>query len=211
MLPVKSSHLKLASGLGELEDDTPAGQPPVDLGVGIEPVVNTTTLLLVEDDLEGLGAVLLGAETLADNLDGEDEIGQDSIVDSSEGARTGALLLLGVARAGGALGAGEDAARGEDQDVAVRELLLELAGEAERSDQYASTRCDDTSTARMVENLPLLDTVESLEGRDGDKDDNSLLAVANFDLFSDPKLACELQDDVAINPWTASRPIPRAV
>lgn len=31
--------------------------------------------------------------------------------------------------------------------------------------------------------LPLLDTVEALQGRDGDKDDNSLLAVANFDLF----------------------------
>jgi len=30
--------------------------------------------------------------------------------------------------------------------------------------------------------LPLLDTVEALQGRDGDKDDNSLLAVANFDL-----------------------------
>ena len=31
-------------------------------------------------------------------------------------------------------------------------------------------------------NLPLLDAVEALQGRDGDKDDNSLLAVANFDL-----------------------------
>jgi hypothetical protein len=31
--------------------------------------------------------------------------------------------------------------------------------------------------------LPLLDTVEALQRRDGDKDDNSLLAVANFDLF----------------------------
>lgn len=31
-------------------------------------------------------------------------------------------------------------------------------------------------------NLPLLDTVEALQGGDGDKDDNSLLAVANFDL-----------------------------
>jgi len=51
-------------------------------------------------------------------------------VNGSESARTGALLLLGVARAGGALGAGENAARGEDQDMAVGELLLELAGEA---------------------------------------------------------------------------------
>ena len=31
--------------------------------------------------------------------------------------------------------------------------------------------------------LPLLDSVEALQGRDGDKDDNSLLAVANFDLI----------------------------
>lgn len=32
-------------------------------------------------------------------------------------------------------------------------------------------------------NLPLLHAVEALEGWDGDKDDNSLLAVANFDLI----------------------------
>jgi hypothetical protein len=30
--------------------------------------------------------------------------------------------------------------------------------------------------------LPLLDSVEALKGWDGDKDDNSLLAVANFNL-----------------------------
>lgn len=46
----------------------------------------------------------------------------------------------------------------------------------------------------MYINLPLLNSVEALQGRDGDKDDNSLLAVANFDLFQDPKSACELQD-----------------
>ena len=50
-------------------------------------------------------------------------------MDSSESSRTGALLLLGVARASGTLGAGQDAARSEDQDMAVRELLLELTGE----------------------------------------------------------------------------------
>lgn len=118
------------TGLGELEDDSAAGEAAVDLGVGVKAVVNTTTLLLVEDDLEGLGAVLLGAEALADDLDGVDEVGQDGVVDGGEGARAGALLLLGVARAAGALGAGEDAARSEDQDVAVRELLLQLTGEA---------------------------------------------------------------------------------
>lgn len=119
-----------AGGLGELEGDTAAGELAVDLGVGVQAVVNTATLLLVEDDLEVLGTVLLGAETLADDLDGVDEVGQDGVVDGGQSAGAGALLLLGVARAGGALGAGQDAARGEDQDVAVGELLLELTGQA---------------------------------------------------------------------------------
>lgn len=118
-----------STSLGELENDTTAGKLAVDLRVGVEAVVDAATLLLVEDDLEGLGAVLLSAQTLADNLNGEDKVGQDSVVDSGQSTRTGALLGGGVARAGGALGAGEDTARSEDQDVAVRELLLELTGE----------------------------------------------------------------------------------
>lgn len=119
------------TSLGELKGNTTASQLAVDFGVGVEPVVDTSTLLLVQDDLEGLGAVLLGAQALADNLDGEDEVGQDGVVDGSQGARAGALLGGGVAAAGGALGAGQDAAVGEDQDMAVRELLLKLAGQAE--------------------------------------------------------------------------------
>lgn len=51
-------------------------------------------------------------------------------MDGSESAGAGALLLLGVAAAGGALGAGKDTARGEDEDVAVGELLLKLTGKA---------------------------------------------------------------------------------
>jgi hypothetical protein len=118
------------SALGELEVDTLAGEALVDLGVGVEPVVNTAALLLVENDLEDLAAVLAGAETLANNLDGVDEVGQDGVVDSGQGSRTGTLLGLRGARAVGALGAGENAAGSNDQNVAVRELLLELTGEA---------------------------------------------------------------------------------
>lgn len=51
-------------------------------------------------------------------------------MDSSQSAGTGALLLLGVAGAGRALGAGQDAARSQDEDVAVGELLLQLTGQA---------------------------------------------------------------------------------
>lgn len=86
-------------------------------------------------------------------------------MDGGEGAGAGALLGLGVAGAGRALGAGEDAAGGQDQDVAVGELLLELTGEA------------------------LLDAVEALQGRNGDKDGDSLLAVADLDLL--PKITSQ--------------------
>ncbi len=50
-------------------------------------------------------------------------------MDSSQSSRARSLLLEGVARAGRSLGSGKDAARGEDQNVAVRELLLELTSE----------------------------------------------------------------------------------
>lgn len=55
-------------------------------------------------------------------------------MDGSQSTRARALLLLGVAGAGRALGAGQDAARGEDDDVTVSELLLELTGQAKRKD-----------------------------------------------------------------------------
>jgi hypothetical protein len=150
--------LVLSGALGELEVDALAGEALVDLGVGVETVVNTTALLLVKDDLEDLGAVLLGAETLADNLDGVDEVGEDGVVDSGKSPGLGALLGLRSARAVGALGAGQNAAGSNDQDVAVRELLLELTGET------------------------LLGLVPALEKGNGDEDDDRLPAVANLDL-----------------------------
>ena len=51
-------------------------------------------------------------------------------MDGCEGARAWTLLGLRCAAAVAAFGARQDAARGDDQDVAVGELLLELAGEA---------------------------------------------------------------------------------
>lgn len=100
-------------------------------------------------------------------------------MDSSQSARTGALLGLVVAGAAGALRAGEDLALGNDQDVAVGELLLELTGQARQ--ELVDLVANDEG---WRESLPLLDTVEALQGWDGDKDDNSLLAVANLELIS---------------------------
>ena len=61
-------------------------------------------------------------------------------MDSGEGSRLGALLCLRGARSVGALGAGQDAAGSDDQDVAVGELLLELTGEATESSVNAACR-----------------------------------------------------------------------
>ena len=114
----------------KLKVNTTASQLLVHLGVSIESVVNTTLLLLIENNLQDLAAIFLGAETLADDLDGEDEVSENGVVDGGECSGTGALLRERCARAVGALGAGKNAARGEDQDVAVGELLLELTGES---------------------------------------------------------------------------------
>ena len=55
------------------------------------------------------------------------------------------------------------------------------------------------------ENIPLLHLVEALKGWDGDKDDNSLLAVANFNLLFD-----QSQHAISISlKWSAARPIPQ--
>lgn len=152
-------------------------------------MVNTTLLLLVQDDLQGLGAILLGTSALANDLDGVDEVGQDGLVDSGQSARTGALLGLVGARGDGALGAGQDAALSNEEDVAVRELLLELAGQTvggkkiQISPIVPGLGLKKKSRLSRDVVLPLLDLVESLEERDRDEDNNRLLAVADLDLL----------------------------
>ena len=59
-----------------------------------------------------------------------------------------------------------------------------------------------------IVDLPLLDTVETSQGGDGDKDDNCLLAVANLDLFKITKLACELPDDLPVSRTEPRGPLP---
>jgi hypothetical protein len=58
--------------------------------------------------------------------------------------------------------------------------------------------------------IPLLHLVETWKGWDGDKDDNSLLAVANFNLQSDQSQHASSMFllDQRIKQWSAARPIP---
>lgn len=153
-------HLVFLSALGlrEVKGDAAASDTSVDLRVCVQSIVNTTSFLLIQDYLQSLAAIFFGTDALADNLNWVDEITKDGIVDSSESSGTRTLLSLGSAGSVAALWARENAASSEDYDVTVRELLLKLTGET------------------------LLDSVEACKGWDGDKDDNSLLAVADFNL-----------------------------
>lgn len=143
----------------ELEAANTTGQFPVDLGVSVESVVHTTTLLLVQNDLQNLASVLLGSESLSDNLDGVNNILEDSVVDGGQSSAARTLLGLRGAGSVGALGTGQDAARSNEDDMAVGELLLELTGQT------------------------LLNLVESGQERDGDEDDDGAFSVANFELY----------------------------
>ncbi len=82
------------TALRELKVDALAREALVDLRVGIQPVVNTTPLLLVENNLQNLASILTRPHALANNLDRVHQVVEDSVVDSSE--RPGARALLGL-------------------------------------------------------------------------------------------------------------------
>lgn len=110
-------------------------------------------------------------------------------MDGGEGAGARALLGLGCARAGGALGAGQDAAGGDDQDVAVGEFLLELTGETVVGMLIVGLWENVGNVGDMFgnwvdcrERIPLLNLVEAWEERNWHEDDDSLLSLTDFDL-----------------------------
>jgi hypothetical protein len=142
----------------ELKPYTPPRQLLVHLPIRIESVIHTAPLLLIQHDLQHLAPVLLRPDPLPHNLDWVHHIRQNRLMDGRECSRARTLLGLVRAAAVGAFGAREDAAGCEDEDMAVRELLFELAGQA------------------------LLHFVEAGEERDGDEDDDGFFAVADFDL-----------------------------
>jgi hypothetical protein len=117
-------HLVLSSTtLRELKVNTTTGQFAVDLRVGVKSVINTTLLLFIENNLQDLAAIFLGAETLADNLNWEHQIREDGIVDGSESSGTGSLLSERASGAVAALWAGKNTAGCEEENVLVGELL----------------------------------------------------------------------------------------
>ena len=96
-----------------------------------------------------------------------------------ECAGSRALLGLRCAAAVAALRTRQDAARGDDQDVAVGELLLELAGEAAIRSLAAARAYVGRG---VVDDLPLLRAMPALQDGNRYKDDDCLAPVADLDL-----------------------------
>ena len=116
-----------------------AGANPMALKRGIEKAVVAAVDAIKDqakdvgsrEDISNVASISAADPAIGDVLaEALDKVGKDGVVDGGEGPGDGTLLGLGGAAAVAALGAGQDAAGSDDQHVAVRELLLELTGEA---------------------------------------------------------------------------------
>lgn len=168
--PAAESHVRLSvswetsilstTAHGELKVASSARQLAVYLRVRVKSVVNAASLLLIQDNLQHLAAILFGSQSLADNLDRVHDVCQDSVMHSRQSSRPRPLLCLGGSGSVGSFWLWQDTSRCKEEDVSVRELLLELSCES------------------------LLDFVKVLEERNWNEDYDRALAMADFELSS---------------------------
>jgi len=158
-----SSRVRLL-GQRKFKVDICARQSLVDFLISVESVVDALSLLFVENNLEQLAAILALKHATSNNFDWINEIGHDGLVNSLECTRTRALLRLVGAAAIAALGARENAARSNNEDVSLGEFLLEFTGEA------------------------LLNLVPGREQRNRHENDNGLASRTDINLASGNEL-----------------------
>jgi hypothetical protein len=103
----------------KLKPHTSSSQLPVHLPISIQPVIHPTFLLLIENNLQYLTSIFLRPNPLSHDLNRVHHISEYRIMHRRQSTRAGSLLSLGGTAAVGAFWTGEDAAGGEDQDVAV--------------------------------------------------------------------------------------------
>lgn len=109
----------------EHEADVTASELLVNRREAVQLVLERGGVLRVEEALDQAAAVRGDTGALASDLRGVNEVLEDRLVHGGEGARVRTGLLVTVLAAGLA----EDAALADEDNVAVRELLLELTGE----------------------------------------------------------------------------------
>ena len=109
----------------EHEGNVTASELLVDRREAVQLVLERSGVLGVEEALDQAAAVRGNTGALAGDLGGENKVLEDALVHSGERARVRSGLLVAVLAAGLA----KDAALANEDDVTVRELLLELSGE----------------------------------------------------------------------------------
>lgn len=138
----------------ELKDNILASELLVDSRESVNLVFKRGGILSIKENLESLGTIDLLTESLTNDFSRENEVIQDSIMDSSQSARSGTGLLTVVTTAGNS----QDTTLSNENNMTVRELLFELTSKTS------------------------LDLVETRLAGDRDKDDNSLLTGTELDL-----------------------------
>ena len=141
----------------EGEDDGLVGEFHVHHGEGVELLLEGVSLLVlsVQDDLHDRLTVSGELASLARDVDGGDDVVEESLVDRGEGARAGAHLqtlasIVGI----------DHSPLSDNDNVLLGELLLELL--------------DQTT----------LDSLDSLPDTGGDVHDDALLAGLDFNFLS---------------------------
>ena len=142
------------NGSRELKDDILTSELLVDSRESIKLVFKRGGILGIKEDLEGLGTINLLTKSLTNNFGGVNHIIQDGIVNSGQSARSGTGLLTVVTTTRNS----QDTTLSNENDVTIRELLLEFTGKT------------------------CLNLVETRLARDGNEDDNSLLTGTELDL-----------------------------
>jgi hypothetical protein len=111
----------------EFEDGILSSDLLVHGGKGVQFVFNVLLVLGVQVDFEDRRSVNPVADALANNLGGVDEVIKDGLVDGSDSARSGAVLL-GLPAARGGLA--DDSPLDNQHNGLANEFLLQLADEA---------------------------------------------------------------------------------
>lgn len=111
----------------ELKPDPLPRQLSIHLRVSIKPIINPSPLLLIQHHFQHLTPILPRPRPLPHNLNRVHHVSQNRIVHGGQGAAVRAFLGLRGTRAVGTFGPRENTARGEEEDVAVREFLFEFA------------------------------------------------------------------------------------
>lgn len=121
-----SSETRLVNVTWNLEDNLLTGQLVVQLGEGVELVVNGRGVLGVQQDLLDLRATNQVSDSLTGDLGREHQVLQDLVVHSGQGSGSWSLLEL----SGLSSWLWQDSSLSQEHNVSVWELLLELSSQS---------------------------------------------------------------------------------